>query len=134
MPCAIYQSLNSRDLKCSFFCCCLKEKVHADRPHFLLGDGKLGHGEFIELMKDRVKRGFRVSRLIYIYSLLFIPFTPDSAKSKIDKLEEIESNQHHSKVRLNSFPTKGHTVGFCPWNKKLENYVSPNVSLGESKD
>jgi len=25
------------------------------------GDGKLSYGEFIELMKDRINRGFRVS-------------------------------------------------------------------------
>lgn len=28
---------------------------------YLVGDGKLSYGEFIELMKDRVHRGFRVS-------------------------------------------------------------------------
>ena len=35
--------------------------------------------------------------------------------------------------QLNSFPINGHTLGFCPWNQKLENFVSPKVSLRESK-
>ena len=35
---------------------------------YLVGDGKLSYGEFIELMKDRVHRGFRVS-FWFVYSL-----------------------------------------------------------------
>ena len=35
---------------------------------YLVGDGKLSYGEFIELMKDRVHRGFRV-RFWFVYSL-----------------------------------------------------------------
>ena len=68
------------------------------------------------------------------------PFTPGSAKSKTDKFSTIGENwaklktkQHHSKVLLNSFPTNGHTLGFCTWRQKLENFVSPKVSLWESK-
>ena len=36
--------------------------------------------------------------------------------------------QHHSKVLLNSFPINGHTLAFCPYNQKLENFVSPKAS------
>ena len=45
-------------------------------------------------------------------------FTPDSAKSKIDKLSKITNeiklkNKHHySKLLLNSFPINGNTLGF----------------------
>ena len=57
-------------------------------------------------------------------------FTPDGAKSKSDTISKI-----NCKVMLNSFPMNGHTLGFCPWNQKLENFVSPKVkvSLWESK-
>ena len=43
------------------------------------------------------------------------------------------NKQHHSKVLLNSFPMNGHTLELCPWNQKLENFVSPKVSLWQSK-
>ena len=43
------------------------------------------------------------------------------------------NKQHHSKVLLNSFPMNGHTLGFCTWNQKLENFVSHKVSFWESK-
>ena len=68
------------------------------------------------------------------------PFTPDRAKSKIDKFCKITNwvklttKQHHSKVLLNSFPMNGHTLGFCPQNQKLENFVSPKVSHWESNE
>ena len=64
------------------------------------------------------------------------PFTPDSAKSKIDKFSTItnwvkmKKKQHHNKVLLRSFPMNGdHTLALCPQNKKLEHFVSPKVSL-----
>ena len=44
-----------------------------------------------------------------------------------------KNKQRHSKVLLNSFPMNGHTLGFCTWSQKLENFVSPKVSLWESK-
>ena len=28
------------------------------------------------------------------------------------------------------FPMNGHTLGFCPWNQKLENFVTPGLTLG----
>ena len=31
-----------------------------------------------------------------------------------------------------AFHLNGHTLGFCPWNQKLENFVSSKVSLWES--
>ena len=30
--------------------------------------------------------------------------------------------EHHSKVLLNSFPMNGHTLGFCTWSPKLDNF------------
>ena len=39
----------------------------------------------------------------------------------------------NSKVLLNSFPMNGHTLGFCTWSQKLEYFVSPKVSLWQSK-
>ena len=51
------------------------------------------------------------------------PFTPDSAKSKIRHWVKFKTKQHYSKVQLNSFPINGLTLGFCPWNQKLENFV-----------
>ena len=33
----------------------------------------------------------------------------------------------------NSFPMNGYMLGFSPWDQKLENFVSPNISLCESK-
>ena len=68
-------------------------------------------------------------------SQMLNPFTPESAKSKIDKFSKIanwvklKNKQHHSKVLLNSFPMNGHTLGFCTWSQKLENFISPKVSL-----
>ena len=65
--------------------------------------------------------------------------TTDSAKSKIVKFSKITTwvklndKQHHSKVLLNSFPMNGHTLGFCTWSQKLKDFVSPKVSLWESK-
>ena len=56
----------------------------------------------------------------YGLGFFFIPFTPDSAMSKIDKFSKITNwvklinKQHHSKVLLNSFPMNGETLGFCP--------------------
>ena len=62
------------------------------------------------------------------------PFTPNTAKSKVDNWLKLKNKQHRSKVLLNSFPMNGRTLGFfCPQNKKLENFVSPEVSLWESK-
>ena len=60
-------------------------------------------------------------------------FTPDSVKSNIDQFSKITNwvnsinKQHLSKVLLNSFPMNGHTLGLCPSNQKLENFVSPKV-------
>ena len=34
---------------------------------------------------------------------------------------------------LNSFPMNGHTLGFCTWSQNIENFVSPKLSLWESK-
>ena len=52
------------------------------------------------------------------------PFTIDSSNSKIDKFPEIthwvklkieiENQQHHRTVLLNSFPMNGNTLAFCP--------------------
>ena len=62
------------------------------------------------------------------------PLTPDSAESKLRNFPRIASRiELKSKVLLNSFPMNGHTLGFCPQNQKLENFVSPKVSLWESK-
>ena len=69
------------------------------------------------------------------------PFTPDRANSKIDKfcqnykLGKIKkkNRQHHSKVLLNNFPINGHTLGFCLYKQNVETFVSPKVSLCESK-
>ena len=36
-----------------------------------------------------------------------------------------------SKVLLNRFPMNGHTLGLCPYNQQLENFVSPKVSHKE---
>ena len=45
------------------------------------------------------------------------PFTPDSAKSKIDTFSNITSCVKLKKqVLLNSFPMNGHPLGFCPYN------------------
>ena len=46
---------------------------------------------------------------------------------------KFKNKEHHSKVLFNSFPMNGHILGFCPWNQKLENFVSPRVSLWKSK-
>ena len=57
-------------------------------------------------------------------SLMINRFTPNSASSKIDNFQNYELGkikQHHSNVLLNSFPTNGYTLGFCPQNQKLEN-------------
>ena len=69
-----------------------------------------------------------------------MPFTSNSAKCKVDKFSKIRNRvklnnkQHHSKVLLNSFPMNCHILVFCPkTNQKLENFVSPKVSLWESK-
>ena len=67
------------------------------------------------------------------------PFSPDSAKSNIGKFSKITNwvklkyKQLYSKVLLNSFPMNGHILGLCPQNQKLENFVSTEVSLWESK-
>ena len=64
-------------------------------------------------------------------------FIPDRAKSKIDKFSEnyklnkLKNKQHHSKVMLNSFLKNGYTAHKI---KTLETFVSPEVSLCESKD
>ena len=53
---------------------------------------------------------------------------------KVPNWIKLKNKQHHSKVLLsNSFPTNGHTLGFCTWSQKLETFVSPKVSLWESK-
>ena len=52
----------------------------------------------------------------------FNPFTPNSAKSKIDKFSKITNW-----VKLKKKSTivlSGQTFGFCLQNKKLENFVS----------
>ena len=73
----------------------------------------------------------------------FTLFTSDSARSKIANFFKrfitnwgrLNNTQHHSKVLLKlSFPMNGLTLGFCTWSQKLENFVSPKVSLWESKD
>ena len=60
-----------------------------------------------------------VTYTIELYSVH--PFTPDSAKSKIDKFFskitnwiKLENKLHRSKVLLNSFLMNDHTLGFCP--------------------
>ena len=48
------------------------------------------------------------------------PFTPGSAKSKIDNCSiitnalKLKNKQHHSEVLLNSVPMNGPTLGFRP--------------------
>ena len=72
---------------------------------------------------------------IIIIIIIINPFTPDSAKSKSDTFSKIikwgksENNQHNGEVLLNSFQMNGHTLGFCPWNQKLEYFVSSKVWL-----
>ena len=67
-------------------------------------------------------------------------FTLDIAKSKIDKFsnianwQKLTNKQIHCKVVLNSFPVNGHTLGFFPYNQRIENFVLPKVSPWESKD
>ena len=67
------------------------------------------------------------------------PFTPDSAKSKTDKFSNItnwvkvKDKQHQSKVQLNSFPMNGHTLGFCLYNQKFQDFVY-YLSLGVKRD
>ena len=64
------------------------------------------------------------------------PFTLGSAKSKIDKIKKwvkLNNKQNHSQVLLNGFPMNDHTLGFCSQNQKLGNFVSPTISLWESK-
>ena len=39
----------------------------------------------------------------------------------------MKNKHHHSKALLNSFPTNGHTLGFCLLNQKLDTFVSPKV-------
>ena len=50
------------------------------------------------------------------YYLKINPFTRDS-----------------DKVLLSCFPMNGHTLGFCPYNQKLENFVSPKVHSGSRR-
>ena len=73
----------------------------------------------------------------YDLSSDLFPFTLDNTKSKTDKFSKISNwgklKNKHSKVLLNSFPMNGHTLGFCTWSQNLENFVSPKVSLSESK-
>ena len=64
------------------------------------------------------------------------PFSPDGAKSNIDKLSkianwvELKHKQNHSKVLLKSFPMNDHTLGFCmSMKEELENFVSAKVSV-----
>ena len=42
---------------------------------------------------------------------------------------ELEVLTKMQEVLFNSFPMNGHTLGFCTWSQKLENFVSPKVSL-----
>ena len=53
----------------------------------------------------------------------------------VDKDEHFHSWQCHVqyKVLLDSFPMNGHTLGFCTWSQKLENFVWRKVSPLESK-
>ena len=61
----------------------------------------------------------------------FNPFSPDGVKSKIDKLSK-NTNwvKLYHKVLLDSFPMNGDTLGFCPYNQTLENFVSLWKSKG----
>ena len=65
----------------------------------------------------------------FISTINFCTFTPDSAKSKIVKFSKItnwgrsKNKEHHSKVLLDGFPINGYTLGVCPWNQKLEDFV-----------
>ena len=40
---------------------------------------------------------------------------------------ETRAQKAISKVLLNSFPASGHTLWLCPWNQKLEDFVSPHI-------
>ena len=40
--------------------------------------------------------------------------SPVDEFSKITNWVKLKNKQHHSNVRLNSFPMNGHTLGFCP--------------------
>ena len=71
----------------------------------------------------------------------FNAFTPEGAKAKIDKFFKITKSAKlnkttavlFSKVLLSSFPINGHTLGFRIRCQKLGNFVSPKVSLRDSK-
>ena len=73
------------------------------------------------------------------------PFTPESAKSIIDKFSKIKNwiklknKQHHCKVLLNGFPTNGDILEVCSKKQKLENHPrfhsgSQRVNIEEKKD
>ena len=65
--------------------------------------------------------------LIVLVTLTFDPFTSDSGKSKTDKCYKITNwvklKQHHSKELRNSLPMNGYTLGFCPQNQKLKDFL-----------
>ena len=57
-------------------------------------------------------------------SFLTVPSPKLINVSKITNWINLKTQQFQSKVLLNSFPMNGHTLGFCPWNQKLQNFVS----------
>ena len=61
-------------------------------------------------------------------SLLTVPSSKLINRIKLKTWENGNTN-----VLLNSFPMNGHTLGFCTWSQKLENFVSAKISLWESK-
>ena len=85
-----------------------------------------------QLVKETPTRAFSIKLSLLTLSPL------EGVKSKLDNFSKSTNwvkslkkkpskHQHHSKVLLNSFPMNGHTLGFCTWSQKLENFVSPKV-------
>ena len=65
-------------------------------------------------------------------SLLTMPSPKLIKLSKITNWVNLKNKQqHHSKVLLNSFAMNGHTLASI--ESKVRNFVSPKVSLWESK-
>ena len=69
---------------------------------------------------------------ILTISILTVSYLNVINFSKLTNWVQLKNKHHHSKVLLNSFPMNGHTLGLCPYNQKLENFVSPKVYLWKS--
>ena len=66
------------------------------------------------------------------HSLLTV-LSPKLIISNITNWGKLKNKQLHTKVLLNSFAVNGHILGLWPQNQKLENFVSPKVSIWGSK-